>query len=60
MTLTIYAIKTDGLKYFIGKCIDQDEVIEPLLIALQKSQAHKDTVRFELVPSTERPPGVEE
>ena len=50
MRINIYAIKTDGLRYYITDCPDEDDTVEATLSRLTKAQAHKDTVRFELVP----------
>ena len=50
MNLSIYAIKTDGLRYYITDCSDEDDTVAATLSRLTKAQAHKDTVRFELVP----------
>ena len=50
MRINIYAIKTDGLRYYITDCPDEDDTVESTLSRLTKAQAHKDTVRFELVP----------
>lgn len=47
--LDIYAIKTDGLHYYVGECPDEDDTVEPLLRLLARKQEHRDTVRFELV-----------
>ena len=47
--LDIYAIKTDGLRYYVGECPDEDDTVEPLLRLLAREQQHRDTVRFELV-----------
>jgi len=53
MRINIYAIKTDGLRYYITDCPDEDDTVEATLSQLAKGQAHKDTVRFELVPLVE-------
>ena len=53
MNLSIYAIKTDGLRYYITDCLDEDDTVESTLSRLVKGQAHRDTVRFELVPLVE-------
>ena len=49
MRTSIYAIKTDGLRYYITDCPDEDATVETTLSRLAKAQAHRDTVRFELV-----------
>jgi hypothetical protein len=46
--LNIFALKTDGLQYYVGQCPDEDEAVEALLLRLAKSQAHRDTVRFSI------------
>jgi hypothetical protein len=50
MRTSIYAIKTDGLRYYITDCKDEDDTVEATLSRLAKEQAHRDTVRFDLVP----------
>lgn len=45
----IYAIKTDGLVYFVTQCPDEDDTVESTLSSLAKSQSHRDTTRFVLV-----------
>lgn len=47
--IDIYAIKTDGLRYYTAQCQDNDETVEAVLGQLVKQQAHRDTVRFDLV-----------
>jgi hypothetical protein len=49
--LDIYAIKTDGLRYYVGQCPDEDDTVEALLRLLSREQQHRDTVRFELRPT---------
>lgn len=55
MRINIYAIKTDGLRYYITDCTDEDDTVESLLPQLAKTQAHRDTVRFDLVPLSPGP-----
>lgn len=48
--IDIYAIKTDGLRYYTAQCQDNDETVEAVLRLLaREQQAHRDTVRFDLV-----------
>lgn len=49
MRTSIYAIKTDGLRYYITDCPDEDDTVEATLSRLTKEQAHRDTVRFDLI-----------
>lgn len=48
--LDIYAIKTDGLRYYVGQCQDTDEAVEASLASLTRKQEHRDTTRFLLIP----------
>lgn len=50
MRTSIYAIKTDGLRYYVMDCTDEDDTVEAILSRLTKEQPHRDTVRFDLVP----------
>jgi len=53
--LDIYAIKTDGLRYYAGQCRDEDETVDAVLKMLSAAAGHRDTVRFEIVgPPTTR------
>ena len=47
--LEVYAIKTDGLRYYVGQCPDEDEAVETLMKKLTKGFDNRDTVRLDLV-----------
>jgi hypothetical protein len=54
--LEVYAIKTDGLRYYVGDCPDEDEAVEALVQKLTKGYGNRDTVRLDLVrPSPPQP-----
>jgi hypothetical protein len=44
--MEIYALKTDGLTYYVGTVADEE--VEEKLAVLAKKQEHRDTVRFEI------------
>lgn len=51
--LEVYAIKTDGLQYYVGQCPDEDEAVEALMHKLTRGFDNRDTVRLNLVRPAE-------